>query len=274
MDLKNAFDEAVGKASPELQPLVAGALRQGTAIRRRRTAGMAGAVAAVVAVAVGGTLMSAPGGGGAAAAPAAGSASGSALVSSSTATEQVALTGPAAVKNLIGLLPAGMKVDTYTGRDLQPGSTPPEIRAEVTYRVGEGSTRIGAAVMPDFKGTRKATVDEVYDCAWRGPVVCTSTTRPDGSRLLVQESARNGKVERAVDLLRADGVRVSAWTSSLADPTSEQVLGQPPLTQDQLTAMVQSPAWAVQITTEQAAQAAAEIQPYTDGSATLAPTAP
>lgn len=271
MDVTKVFGEAVGDASPELRPLVAGALRDGTAIRRRRTAGMAGAVAAVVAVAVGGALLAAPGQGGAVAGPAAGSV----VSSDSAASGQVALTGQAAVKTLIGLLPAG-PVSQYVGRDGLPSELQPEIRGQVSYQDGPGSATVGVTVEPQFIEA-KDKLEGTYNCSMRGPVsiTCRSTVRPDGSKLLVWEWHVGEQLQRGADLLRTDGMRVTASTTSLMDSKKGKVLReQPPLTAEQLEAVVLSPAWTARITAEQAAQAAAEIQPYLDGRTTLAPTAP
>ncbi|MER5864652.1 hypothetical protein [Kitasatospora sp. NPDC002040] len=285
MDLKQVFDEAVGDASPELRPLVAGALRDGAALRRR-TVGTAGAVAAVAvavaAVAIGGALMAAPERGAVLAAtptggtPGAGSGAGVA----SAAAEQVALGGQAAVQTLLGLLPAGMPVGQYVGRDGLPGQAQPEVRAEVSYRSGPGTASIGVTVTPQFApdGKLDLGIDGLYDCAHRGPssaVTCHSTVRPDGSRLLVWQSLVRGQVNRGADVLRADGVRITAATESLMDSGHEKVLrAEPPLTTEQLEALVLSPAWQARITAAQAARAAAEITPYTDGRATISPKAP
>ncbi|GAA3058755.1 hypothetical protein GCM10020229_83060 [Kitasatospora albolonga] len=277
-DVQKVFGDAVGDAAPDLGPLIAGAAREGAALRRRRAFGVAGATAVVAVLAVGGALTVTPGPG----EPADGTRV--ALTAASggtpaTAAGQVPLTGQAAVLNLARLVPVALTHGDYTGRDLLPGTAQPEARGELTVRTDAGTARIGMALTPDFSPTAgkpgvPGTDGDVFDCANRGPqLVCRSSTRPDGSRLLVWESRVGEDVQRGADLLRADRVRVSASSNSVMDRQREKRLAGPPMSLEQLEAVVLSPSWTTTISAEQAARAAAEIKVYTDGRATLAPKA-
>ncbi|MFJ1706262.1 hypothetical protein [Kitasatospora sp. NPDC088346] len=147
----------------------------------------------------------------------------------------------------------------------------------MTYDNGHGSATIGVTVGPDWTSDPKhpAGTDDFYACASRGPMTsCQSTVLPDGSRLLVWEGRVFAQIQRGADLLRADGVRITASTTSLMDARRETVLTeQPPVSLEKLEAIVRAPTWTARIDEGEASRAATTIAPYRDQRvASAAPT--
>ncbi|GAA4848869.1 hypothetical protein [Kitasatospora terrestris] len=289
-EVSAVFEQAVGDAEPPLTRLVAGATADGRRIRRSRRIRVTGAAVAVAVLAVGGPLLLARSG--ATAGQTSAAASGPAVAAGPNGTSgqsgtagpngtaatapaggtsptgtTVPLTGAAAVRTLVSLIPSGSPIGQYSGRDgLPAGGRDSDVRGRVVYDAGHGSAAIQVSVEPHFVPDPKDGHGDLFSCASRGAQkICHVADLPDGGKLLTWEGRVFDEVQRGADLLRADGVRVSVSTGSLMDAKHEQVLRQePPLTLDQLENMALSPAWHARIGAQEAAEAAAQITPYQD----------
>lgn len=270
--LVGALGRAMDGVGPDLGPLVAGAAKQGRSLRRRRQAGMAASVAAVAALAVGGTLLLSPGGATATVLPpAAGGvpAGATPIAGTGASAGKVALTGQATVLGLIDALPAGTPLKEFGGQTAVTRQKWTQTYGQATFDDGKGKVRIGVNVQAPF--LTPGQFDDFYDCAKRAKgaqASCSVSKLPDGSTLLLADDARlgGGKIERVADLLRADGTRVLAFTFNYEDfgRAGAKLRDAPPLTLDQLKAVVTSAELTEWVPADFLTRAAQTVTPYAD----------
>ena len=288
--LSAALDRALNGIEPDLAPLVARAAVQGRSLRRRRTAGTFGTVAVVATLAVGGVLLTQAGGGGPAPPQALAASSGAAAH-----LGKVPLTGKTTVRALLDLLPQGLTARDFAGDesrwDGEP-DRPADAYGQATVDDGHGAVLVSlelAQGSPSYvNGTGSpATASEPggtvpvdpakvrsflarYDCATRDAGhhdACTASTLPGGGRLILVQDSRSGLIERTADLLRADGSLVRAVTHSYTVATASEpggvVRDTPPLSLEQLKAIVTGETLQLWAGSDLADRADRTVTPYT-----------
>jgi hypothetical protein len=250
--LRSAMAEAVAPTHPDLDQLVSVSRRRGLGIRRRRqvlgTVGVAAALGlgVLAPTVVIGDHRTGP-------APAA-SASDGTVPETLDPSDTSPFTGRSTAA---ALLHATLEVapDSLTGDFTWQGGQAAGVgETYARFQLHAGTDKpgeIGVNVQPGFTG--KAAQD-VRTCSdWMRS--CTVDQLADGSVLVTYEDVStygSGGYRRVASLLRADDVRIVASASNGIDVTErdEKVTRDaPPLTTEQLTAIVEQPWWGAELPT-------------------------
>ncbi|MFC7218367.1 hypothetical protein ACFQLX_09325 [Streptomyces polyrhachis] len=285
-DVADELNAAVADVRPDTRALVAGAVRRGGRIRRRRWALGGTAVGAVMCASMAVTVFGAY-------LPTTTLAGGEPFTPREAVREgavtipevwklprrqtappgMAALTGRATVDILRDLLPGRPETSGYTGQDSWPKEGGIPVQTFGKLKVGGELT--GRTVQINvqslmFSASKPAELREFYNCAresYRKKVEnCTVSNLPDGSVLLVVEWHEGLLISRSVDLLRPDGTRVVASTVNGDDPEKGPVTGvKPPLGLADLYRVVVSPRWQAYVDPEVVEEARA-LSPFDDRS--------
>ncbi|MBC9728366.1 hypothetical protein [Streptomyces sp. TRM68367] len=228
-DTGGAFDTDRGA-------LAAGGQVRGRRIRLRRRAAVLGGAAGIALVGVGGTLLVPEGGGKAS----------TATASTPTPTAPGAYTGQQLVSTLKALLPEGT-FSGESGRGTGSGLPP---SAHVVYDDGKGAAAISVGlnrVEPGSEAARGAT--RCPDKVLTAHDSCTTSTLPDGSRLMLLQGyeypdRRKDTKWWSAELVTPQGqqVSVSEWNSA-AEKDAPVSRPEPPLSVDELKKLATAPAW-------------------------------
>lgn len=266
--LTDQMHRAVDDAHLDVDALVAGSRRRGLAIRRRRQA--LSVIGGVAAVGLAATTMQALGAFSGGAPRPAGEATTFAGSPTPTPAPQDSTrpaTGRATAAALLSLVRAEQPGEAWGFQ----GQSPDPVGEAATWATfdwkpatGGTGTPVQINVQPGFEPD-----PGFYSCAGRGGVTRCSVTRlPDGALLMryemQQRTSAGLAVDRTVDRLGADGVRVVATSTNRDDIEKGRVVrSQPPLSYPQLRAVVSARWWGPTLPARFTAQGA-ELQPFED----------
>lgn len=254
--LSSAMHAATSAFQPPTAALVRGGMARGKKFQSLRRMQVAGAAFAVVAAAGVGTAVLSTSSGGDQKASVAAQPPAAAQAAPQQA-QPAKLTAQAALDALKQLLPAGYTVSDVQLRDADTGprgDTSVSVQALVDPGDGKATT-LSLALRPGATaGDNTCWTFTAGTGIW-----CKNETLPNGTLRLEQnreypasESTADGKAgingrgakEWSASLSRTDGVAIYANTSNAAgEKTGKEVRTDPPLTTDQLKAIVTAPVW-------------------------------
>lgn len=193
------------------------------------------------------------------------------------ARKMVQITPQATVQLLIDQLPAGARTGKYfggwNGQFKQSGGKvkPGEIERTGTYAEFAYFDRSGVSLMSlevQWRYVDKAALDCPIPA--KG-ATCDRRTLPDGSTLVVEQNREYPAGERysegrgpmvwSARLLRKDGLRVSLWENNAPVEKGSESRVKPPLTPEQLEAIVTSSDWQAQVDADLVRRAAPLFTP-------------
>ncbi|GAA4959544.1 hypothetical protein GCM10023205_23190 [Yinghuangia aomiensis] len=255
--LSSAMHAATSAFQPPTAALVRGGMARGKKFQSLRRMQVAGAAFAVVAAAGVGTAVLSTSSGGDQKASVAAQPPAVSQAAPQQAPQPAKLTAQAALDALKQLLPAGYTVSDVKLRDADTGARgDTSVSVEALVDPGDGkATTLYLALRPGATAGDNAC----WTFTAGTGIWCKNETLPNGTLRLEQnreypasESTADGKAGIngrgakvwSVSLSRTDGVAVYANTTNAAgEKTGKDVRTDPPLTTDQLKAIVTAPVW-------------------------------